>query len=41
MDHKEKTLEYFDNKFHCSQAVLAAFAYECGLTEEQALKLGA
>ena len=41
MDHKEKTLEYFDNKFHCSQAVLAAFADECGLTEEQALKLGA
>lgn len=41
MNHKEKALEYFDKKFHCSQAVLAAFAYECGLTEEQALKLGA
>lgn len=41
MNHKEKALDYFDRKFHCSQAVLAAFADECGLTEEQALKLGA
>lgn len=41
MTHKEKALDYFDRKFHCSQAVLAAFASECGLTEEQALKLGA
>ena len=41
MTHKEIALEYFDNKFHCSQAVLAAFASECGLTEEQALRLGA
>ncbi len=41
MTHKEKALEYFNKKFHCSQAVLAAFADECGLTEEQALKLGA
>ena len=41
MTHKEKALEYFGRKFHCSQAVLAAFAPECGLTEEQALKLGA
>ena len=41
MTHKEKALDYFDRKFHCSQAVLAAFAPECGLTEEQALKLGA
>lgn len=39
--HKEKAIEYFDKKFHCSQAVLAAFADECGLTETQALKLGA
>ena len=31
---------YFEQKFHCSQAVLAAFAQELGLTEEQALKLG-
>lgn len=41
MTHKEKALDYFERKFHCSQAVLAAFADECGLTEEQALKLGA
>ena len=39
--HKDKAIEYFDKKFHCSQAVLAAFADECGLTETQALKLGA
>lgn len=41
MTHKEKALMYFEKKFHCSQAVLAAYADECGLTEEQALKLGA
>lgn len=41
MSHKDKAIEYFDKKFHCSQAVLAAFADECGLTETQALKLGA
>lgn len=39
--NKEKTaLEYFSQKFHCSQSVLAAYAGELGLTEEQALKLG-
>ncbi len=41
MTHKEKALDYFNRKFHCSQAVLAAYADECGLTEEKALKLGA
>ncbi|MBR6849286.1 MAG: C_GCAxxG_C_C family protein [Lachnospiraceae bacterium] len=41
MTHKEKALQYFSDKFHCSQAVLAAFAPESGITEEQALKLGA
>lgn len=41
LNHKEKALGYFSRGFHCSQAVLAAFAGECGLTEEQALKLGA
>ena len=40
MTHKEKALDYFKRGFRCSQAVLAAFADECGLTEEQALKLG-
>lgn len=41
MMHKEKALALFEQKFHCSQAVLAAFAEECGLTEKQALQLGA
>lgn len=41
MTHKEKALQLFTDKFHCSQAVLAAYASECGITEEQALKLGA
>ena len=37
---KEKALEYFGKEFHCSQAVLAAFADECEITEKQALQLG-
>ncbi len=41
MTHKEKALDYFGKNYYCSQAVFAAFAPECGLTEEQALKLGA
>ena len=41
MTHKEKALMYFGKKFHCSQAVLAAYAEECGISEVQALKLGA
>ena len=41
MTHKEKALQYFADKFHCSQAVLAAYADECGIDEETALKLGA
>ena len=40
MTAKEKALDYFGRHFHCSQEVLAAYADECGLTEEQALKLG-
>ena len=40
MSHVEKARNYFGQKFHCSQAVLAAFADDLGLTEEQALKLG-
>ena len=40
MDHKEKALWYFSRHFHCSQAVLAAFADDCGITEHQALMLG-
>lgn len=41
MAHKDKALGYFENHFHCSQAVLAAFADECKLSEELALKMGA
>lgn len=40
MKHTELAKHYFEQKFHCSQAVLAAFAEELGLSEEQALKLG-
>ncbi|MBR2407766.1 MAG: C_GCAxxG_C_C family protein [Lachnospiraceae bacterium] len=40
MNHVDKAEKYFAQKFHCSQAVLAAFAEDLGLTEEQALKLG-
>lgn len=38
MTHIEKATELFENKFHCSQAVFAAFAEELGITEEHALK---
>ncbi len=41
MTNKEKALDYFSKRFHCSQSVLAAFADKCGITEEQALKTGA
>ncbi|MBQ8798326.1 MAG: C_GCAxxG_C_C family protein [Lachnospiraceae bacterium] len=37
----EKAKELFGKKFHCSQAVFAAFSEELGITEEQALKIGA
>lgn len=40
MLHVKKAKELFEQKYHCSQAVLAAFAEELGLTEKQALKLG-
>jgi C_GCAxxG_C_C family probable redox protein len=41
MDYEKKAEEVFSQKYHCSQAVLAAFAEELGITEKQALKLGA
>lgn len=41
MTHVEKAKDLFGQKFHCSQAVFAAFAEELGITEEQALKIGA
>ena len=40
MRHVEVAKEYFGQRYHCSQAVLVAFAEELGLSREQALKLG-
>ena len=37
MTYIEKSRKLFDQRFHCSQAVLAAFAEELGLSEKQAL----
>ena len=37
---RDMAIEYFLQKMHCSQAVLAAFSEECGISEEQAFKLG-
>jgi len=37
----EKASDLFNNqRYHCSQAVLGAFAEDLGITEEQALKIG-
>lgn len=41
MTHAEKAKQLYEEGFLCSQAVLAAFAEELGLSEQQALKLGA
>ncbi len=40
MNHVNRAKELFEQKYHCSQAVLAAFADELGITEKQALKIG-
>lgn len=40
MTHVEKAGKLFEQKYHCSQAVLGAFAEELGISEKQALKLG-
>ena len=40
MTHEEKAVQYYEGGYLCSQAVLAAYAEEYGLTEDQALKLG-
>ena len=37
---RDRALEYFSAKMHCSQSVLAAFSEECGISEEQAFRLG-
>ena len=39
MTHEETALRYFSDRFHCSQAVLAAYTNETGLTEEQSLRI--
>jgi C_GCAxxG_C_C family probable redox protein len=39
MERSEKALEYFDNKFNCSQSVLTVFAEELGLTEDESLRV--
>lgn len=41
MTYVEKANDLFARKFHCSQAVFAAFSEELGVTQEQALKIGA
>ena len=40
MTREEKAVWYYGNGYLCSQSVLAAYAEDYGLTEEQALKLG-
>ena len=40
MTRREKAVQTYENGYQCSQAVLAAYAVEYGLTEEQALRLG-
>lgn len=39
MTHKEKALTYLSQKYHCSQAILAAYCEEPGITEGQAFKV--
>lgn len=41
MKYTDKANKYFSDKFHCSQAVFAAFAEELGIEEKKALKIGA
>ena len=40
MNHVERSLELFESKFNCAQAVFASFSKELGLDEKQALKIG-
>ena len=39
-ERKERALQCFAEDLHCSQSILAAFSEECGITEEQAFRLG-
>ena len=40
MNKKEKAIRLFSEGYLCSQSVLAAYAEEYGMTEDQALRLG-
>lgn len=37
---RDKAIEYYSQRMNCSQSVLAAFAEECGISEEEAFRLG-
>lgn len=41
MDYVTKAVQYFEKGYMCSQAVFAAFAEQFGITEKQALQIGA
>ena len=41
MDHATKAVQYYEKGHMCSQAVFAAFAEQFGITEKQALQIGA
>lgn len=41
MSHVDVALKYFEEEFHCSQAVFAAFSEEYGISKKDALKIGA
>jgi C_GCAxxG_C_C family probable redox protein len=40
MKKKDKAIEYFRNKFNCSQAVFTVFGTDEGLPEDSCLKIG-
>lgn len=40
MDKIDVALKLFEEKFHCSQAVFAAFSEDYGISKEDALKIG-
>lgn len=41
MSQVKKAVQYYENGYMCSQAVLAAFAEEFGITEKQAFQIAA
>ena len=41
MNQVKKAVQYYENGYICSQAVFAAFAEQFGITEKQALQIGA